>query len=84
MFREVSRCVRATGGRVPVYAGVGFDVPTDGNPMRSDPERVYRATYRAFEAGAKGLIVSREYDEMRLENLEAVGRAVRDATARGL
>ena len=84
VFREVSRCVQATKGEVPVYAGVGFDVPTDGNPMRSDPDRVYRATYRAFEAGAKGLIVSREYDEMRLENLEAVGRAVRDAAAHGL
>jgi hypothetical protein len=84
VFREISRCVQATKGTLPVYAGVGFDVPTDGNPMRSDPERVYQATYRSFEAGAKGLIVSREYDEMRLENLEAVGRAVRDATARGL
>lgn len=81
VYREVRRCVEATAGVVPVYAGVGFDVPTDGNPMRSDPDRVYRATYRAFEAGAKGLIVSREYDEMRIENLEAVGRAVRDAAA---
>jgi hypothetical protein len=76
VYREVRRCVRQA--KVPVYAGVGFDVPTDGNPIRSDPERVYQATCRAFEAGAKGLVVSREYDEMRIENLEAVGRAVRD------
>ena len=79
VFREVQRCVQQAD--VPVYAGVGFDVPTDGNPIRSDPERVYRATCRAFEAGAKGLVVSREYDEMRIENLEAVGRAVRDTAS---
>lgn len=79
VYREVRRCVEQS--TVPVYAGVGFDVPTDGNPIRSDPERVYQATRRAFDAGAKGLIVSREYDEMRIENLEAVGRAVREATS---
>ena len=84
VYRETRRCVEAVNGEIPVYAGVGFDVPTDGNPMRSDPKRVYQATYRAFEAGAKGLIVSREYDEMRVENLEAVGRAIKDAEAAGL
>lgn len=84
VYRETKRCVDATNGEVPVYAGVGFDVPTDGNPMRSAPEKVYQATYKAFEAGAKGLIVSREYDEMRVENLEAVGRAIKDADAAGL
>jgi hypothetical protein len=84
VYREVKQCVEGVGGRIPVYAGVGFDIPTDGNPMKSDAEKVHRATYRAFEAGASGLIVSREYDEMRIPNLEAVGRALRDATATGL
>jgi hypothetical protein len=81
VYREVRRCVQQSS--VPVYAGVGYDVPTDGNPIRSDPKRVYEATRRAFEAGAAGLIVSREYDEMRIENLEAVGRAIRDTIVRG-
>jgi hypothetical protein len=79
VYREVRRCVQQS--QVPVYAGVGFDVPTDGNPIRSDSERVYQATLRAFQAGAQGLVVSREYDEMRIDNLEAVGRAVRDAAS---
>ena len=62
-------------GKIPVYPGVGFDIPGhDGEHFPSDPQTLYRATYRAFEAGAKGLIVSREYDEMRVENLRAVGR----------
>jgi hypothetical protein len=84
VYRETKRCVDAVGGRVPVYAGVGFDIPTNGNPVRSTPERVYQAVYKAFEAGASGLIVSREYDEMRIPNLEAVGRAVKDAAKAGL
>ncbi|GAA4994182.1 hypothetical protein [Actinopolymorpha pittospori] len=84
VFRQVQRCVRAVKGRVPVYAGVGFDVPTDGNPIRSSTEKVQLATRRAFEAGADGLLVSREYDEMRLENLDAVGRAIQDAQKAGL
>ena len=84
VWREVRRCVLAVDGRIPVYAGVGFDVPTNGNPMRSSPDRVYQAVSRSFEAGAAGLLVSREYDEMRVENLEAVGRAIDDAQAVGV
>jgi hypothetical protein len=33
----------------------------------------------ALKAGADGLILSRKYSEMRLENLKAAGRAVRDS-----
>ena len=33
---------------------------------------------KAFEAGASGIVVSREYEEMRVPNLKAVGRAIRD------
>ena len=85
VYRETKRCVDAVEGKIPVYPGVGFDIPGhDGEHFPSDTETLYRATYRAFEAGAKGLIVSREYDEMRVENLRAVGRAVRDATTTGL
>lgn len=83
VWRAIRRSVVAVDGRIPIYAGVGFDVPTDGNPMRSAPENVYRSVYRSFEAGAAGLLVSREYDEMRSENLAAVGRAVDDAVAAG-
>jgi hypothetical protein len=59
-----------------VYPGVGFDIPGQG--AASDPETVYEATRKAFQAGAGGLIISREYDEMRVPNLRAVGRAVRE------
>jgi hypothetical protein len=63
-----------------VYPGVGFDIPGQAAP--SDPETVCEATRKVFQAGAAGLIISREYDEMRVPNLRAVGRAVREIPAR--
>ncbi len=82
VYRETRRCVQAVQGRAAVYAGVGFDIPWNGQRFYSDPALTYQATYRAFEAGASGLVVSREYDEMRLDNLRAVKRAVQDASCR--
>jgi hypothetical protein len=67
--------VASANGKTKIYAGVGFDVP--GSP-RDTPESVYQATRKALEAGASGVVASREYEEMRLENLEAFGRAVRE------
>jgi hypothetical protein len=32
---------------------------------------------RAYDAGADGIVASREYEEMTVPNLKAVGRAVR-------
>ena len=47
--------------------------------MPADPEKIYQCVRKAFEAGADGIVVSREYEEMRLPNLKAVGRAMRAA-----
>jgi hypothetical protein len=75
VFRETKRSVASANGRTKIYAGVGFDVP--GSPA-DDPETVYRATLNAFAAGAHGIVISREYEEMKVEHLRAVGRAVRE------
>ena len=87
VYRETRRTVEGVRGKVPVYAGLGFDVPwaRDGawEGFSSDPETVYQATLKAFDAGASGIVISREYDEMRVHNLRAVGRAVRDASPIG-
>jgi hypothetical protein len=84
VYRETKRCVDGVAGKIPVYAGVGFDIPWNREHFPSDPQTVYEATVKAFEAGAKGLVVSREYDEMRVENLRAVGRGLQAAKAAGL
>lgn len=84
VYRETKRCVQGVNDQIPVYPGLGFDIPWGGDHFPSEPDLVYQTTMKAFEAGASGLVVSREYDEMRLPNLNAVRRAVADADAAGL
>jgi hypothetical protein len=76
VYRETKRCVEAVAGRAKIYAGIGIDIPGNGATFASNPEGVYEATGKAFAAGASGVLISREYDEMRLPNLRAVGRAI--------
>jgi len=75
VLRETARSVASANGQARIYAGIGFDVP--GSPPE-DPARIYQAVINGFEAGAGGIVVSREYEEMRVPNLRAVGEAVRD------
>ena len=77
VFRETTHVVASANGKTKIYTGIGFDVP--GSPA-DDPETVYRATRRALEAGASGIVISREYEEMKVPHLQAVGRAVRSAS----
>lgn len=82
VYRLTKRCVSAVGGRAKVYPGIGLDVPWWSDqtvePFPTDPQKLYSAVVKAFEAGADGIVVSREYNEMRLSNLKAIGRAIRD------
>jgi hypothetical protein len=83
VYRETRRVVAEVAGRAKVYAGIGIDIPGAGGTFASNPEGVYQATRKAFDAGAAGVLVSREYDEMRLPNLRAVGRAMREVKSSG-
>ncbi|MGF1453577.1 MAG: hypothetical protein ACFB21_16065, partial [Opitutales bacterium] len=79
--REVKRCKAGFGKRV--YAGVGFDVPNEEKfryPYDYEAEGVAIVTRAAFDAGAEGVVISREYHENTRENLEAVGRVVDELT----
>ncbi|MCA9128574.1 MAG: hypothetical protein KDB22_15915 [Planctomycetales bacterium] len=81
VYRETLRCKQSVGDKAKVYTGIGIDVPwyvTNGmEPRPSNPEKLTAAVQRAFDAGADGVLASREYDEMRLSSLEAFGRGVR-------
>ena len=79
VLRETKRSVASAAGKTKVYTGIGFDVP--GSP-RDDPDTIYQATLNAFTAGAHGIVVSREYEEMKVENLRAVGRAMASLSRR--
>lgn len=78
VYRETKRSVASTRGLTKIYPGIGFDVPWNSNNMPADPEEIYRSVIKAFEAGADGIVISREYEEMRVPNLKAVGRAMRE------
>lgn len=85
VFRETHRCVEGANGAAVVYAGIGIDVPwhiPKGGMavLPSDPKTLYQACVRAVDAGAGGLLASREYEEMRMSSLATFGNAVRDAT----
>ena len=81
VFRETLRCKQAIGNKARVLAGIGIDVPSyvpNGMETRpSDPDQLTAAVQRAFDAGADGVLASREYDEMRMSSLEAFGAGVR-------
>ena len=76
VYRETKRSVASAAGRTKIYPGIGFDVPWESKHVAADPEKVYQSVVKAFEAGADGIVVSREYEEMRVPNLKAVGRAM--------
>jgi hypothetical protein len=82
VYRETKHSVASAAGKTKIYTGIGFDVPWGSQTFTGDPENVYQAVLKAFDAGATGIVVSREYEEMRVPNLRAVGRAMREVNAR--
>jgi hypothetical protein len=85
VFNETKRAVEGAAGRAAVYSGIGLDIPKGSgwgtDTWQSDPDEVYRAVSKAFDAGAAGIIASREYEEITVGSLRVVGRAVRDRAA---
>jgi len=76
--RETARTVAATQGRVPIYPGIDIDTPTGPNEKKTRPEDVRAGIIGAFEDGASGVILSRKYSEMWLDNLAAAGATLRE------
>ena len=85
VYREVKRCADSLAAKAKTYAGIGLDIPKGSGwgtePLTSDPGRLYKAVRRSFDAGAAGIVISREYEENQLTSLKTVGRAVRDVAA---
>ena len=78
VYRETNRAlVDVVGTSCKIYPGIDIDVPTEAGQKKTTPEDVYAATAAGLKAGAHGVLFSRKYSEMRLENLSAGGRAVR-------
>jgi hypothetical protein len=69
--------VEDTRPHAKAIAGIGLDVPHDGEHFDTRPEDLRDYVLAAMRAGAHGVILSREYDEMRVANLRAAGEAFR-------
>ena len=85
--QETKRAIAGVAGsQVKIYPSVDIDVPSlipRGGPprptdKRTTPDDVRQATRAAFDAGADGVVLAREYVEMWLANLSAAGETLRD------
>ncbi|HUA39266.1 MAG TPA: hypothetical protein VMA35_12815 [Candidatus Sulfopaludibacter sp.] len=77
--RETRRAVESVAGHpVQVWPGVDIDVPTNPGESQCTPESVGQAVKAAFKGGAQGIILSRNYTEMKSENLSGAGNALRE------
>jgi hypothetical protein len=76
--RETRRALAGVEGKCRVLPGIDIGIPTGPRARKASPDDTYAAVAAAFRAGADGVVLSRKYSEMRLENLAAAGRAVRD------
>jgi len=79
VYRETQRALAGVKGKCKIYTGIDMNIPIDKNSRFASADDTYAATRAAVLAGAEGVILSRKYSEMMLANLEAAGRAVRDA-----
>jgi len=76
--RETQRAIKGVEGKCKILPGIDIGIPTGRNSRKASPEDSYAAVAAALKAGADGVILSRKYSEMRLVNLAAAGKAVRD------
>jgi len=76
--RETRRALAGVQGKSKIYPGIDIGIPTGKNSRKAAPDDTYGAVMAALKAGADGLILSRKSSEMRLDNLAAAGRAVRE------
>ena len=82
--RNVQTAVQAVNHEVPIYPGVGIDMPSPAKAYT--PEIIRESLITAYQAGASGVLLCRNYLEMKKENILAAGKAIeeikRDIAAR--
>jgi hypothetical protein len=72
----VKRIRGAVADTMPVFAGIPSGVPTGEGLVESRPEDIAAAVQAAFEAGGKGVVLSRNYSEANLDNMRACKKVV--------
>jgi hypothetical protein len=77
--RETRRAVEGVAGTsTQVWPGIDIDIPVPAGTRHCTPEGVKAAVRAVFEGGATGIILSRNYVEMKPEHLSAAGDALRE------
>lgn len=77
--RETRRAVEGVAGSATqVWPGVDIDVPVPESASQCTPAGVKAAVQAVFKAGATGIILSRNYVEMKPEHLSAAGDGLRE------
>ena len=71
-----ARLIADTGR--PVYPGIGVGVGHSGSSKEITPLEIREGVHAGFDGGAGGVMISRNYSEAELRNLEAVGDALRE------
>ena len=78
VYREAERTVGGlAGSNVLNWPGIDIDIPTADSHSKSTREGTRQAVIAAFRAGAHGIVLSRKYSEMKLDNLIGAGDAIR-------
>ena len=79
VFRETQRALEGVKGKCLILPGIDIGIPTKADSRKGSPQDAYLATAAAYKAGAQGVILSRKYSEMKLADIDAAGRAIREA-----
>ena len=66
------------GTPTQVWPGIDIDVPVPAGTSHCTPESVKQDVLAVFTAGAQGVMLSRNYVEMKPENLAGAGAALRE------
>lgn len=74
--KETRRLVDALSGRSRVYPGIGISLNSPGRRVRVDDTKA--AIRAAYEGGADGILLARNYAETTLANLDAVGQVLKE------
>jgi hypothetical protein len=79
VYRETKRAKEALkDSKTKLWPGIDIDIPTASGNAKCTPAGTKAVVLAAFRGGAEGVILSRKYSEMKLENLRAAGVALKE------
>jgi hypothetical protein len=79
VYRETKRSKAGLkGSQTQLWSGIDIDIPTEPGHSKCTPAGTRDAVAAAFRGGADGVILSRKYSEMKLDNLRGARLALKD------